>query len=92
MFVHRQLKPALFAALTLLLASHALADSAVRTEPGVSPIEGSVGEMSWSGAAGTTFWIDPKEDMFVVFMSQTVSQRGRIRAALKNLVYGAFEK
>jgi hypothetical protein len=30
--------------------------------------------------------------MFVVFMSQTVSQRGRIRAALKNLVYGAFEK
>jgi CubicO group peptidase (beta-lactamase class C family) len=48
--------------------------------------------MNWSGAAGTTFWIDPKEDMFVVFMSQTVSQRGRIRAALKNLVYGAFEK
>ncbi|HEU0083699.1 MAG TPA: serine hydrolase domain-containing protein [Bradyrhizobium sp.] len=65
---------------------------AVRTEPGVSPIEGSVGEMNWSGAAGTTFWIDPKEEMFVVFMSQTVSQRGRIRAALKNLVYGAFEK
>jgi len=65
---------------------------AVRTEAGVSPIEGSVGEMSWSGAAGTTFWVDPKEDMFVVFMSQTVSQRGRIRAALKNLVYGAFEK
>jgi CubicO group peptidase (beta-lactamase class C family) len=64
---------------------------AVRTEAGVSPIEGSVGEMNWSGAAGTTFWIDPKEDMFVVFMSQTVSQRGRIRAALKNLVYGAFE-
>jgi CubicO group peptidase (beta-lactamase class C family) len=65
---------------------------AVRTEAGVSPMEGSVGEMNWSGAAGTTFWIDPAEDMFVVFMSQTVSQRGRIRAALKNLVYGAFEK
>jgi CubicO group peptidase (beta-lactamase class C family) len=65
---------------------------AVRTEAGVSPMEGSVGEMNWSGAAGTTFWIDPKEDMFVVFMSQTVSQRSRIRAALKNLVYGAFEK
>jgi CubicO group peptidase (beta-lactamase class C family) len=48
--------------------------------------------MNWSGAAGTTFWIDPKEDMFVVFMSQTVSQRARIRATLKNLVYGAFEK
>ncbi|HEX7791274.1 MAG TPA: serine hydrolase domain-containing protein [Afipia sp.] len=65
---------------------------AVRTEPGVSPVEGSVGEMSWSGVAGTTFWIDPKEDMFVVFMSQTVKERVRIRTTLKNLVYGAFEK
>ena len=65
---------------------------AVRTEAGVSPIEGSVGEMNWSGAGGTTFWVDPKENMFVVFMAQTVSQRGRIRIALKNLVYGAFDK
>ncbi len=65
---------------------------AVRTEAGVSPIEGSVGEMNWSGAGGTTFWIDPKENMFVVFMAQTVSQRGRLRVALKNIVYGAFDK
>jgi CubicO group peptidase (beta-lactamase class C family) len=65
---------------------------AVRTEAGVSPTEGSVGEMNWSGAGGTSFWIDPKENMFVVFMAQTVSQRGRIRVALKNIVYGAFEK
>jgi CubicO group peptidase (beta-lactamase class C family) len=65
---------------------------AVRTDAGISPMEGSVGEMNWSGAAGTTFWIDPKEDMYVVFMAQTVKERGRIRTALKNLVYGAFEK
>jgi CubicO group peptidase (beta-lactamase class C family) len=65
---------------------------AVRTEVGVSPIEGSVGEMSWSGAGGTAFWIDPKEDMFAVFMAQTVAQRGRLRVAMKNIVYGAFEK
>src|SRR4051812_42264187 len=65
---------------------------AVRTEVGVSPAEGSVGEMNWSGAGGTTFWVDPKEEMFVVFMAQTVSQRGRIRVALKNIVYGAFDK
>jgi CubicO group peptidase (beta-lactamase class C family) len=65
---------------------------AVRTETGVSPAEGSVGEMNWSGAGGTSFWIDPKENMFVVFMAQTISQRGRIRVALKNIVYGAFEK
>src|SRR6202165_3381697 len=65
---------------------------AVRTEAGESAAEGSVGEMSWSGAGGTTFWIDPKENMFVVFMAQTVSQRGRPRVALKNIVYGAFDK
>lgn len=65
---------------------------AVRTDAGVSPIEGSVGEMHWSGAGGTTFWVDPKENMFVVFMSQTVMHRGRHRIALKNIVYGAFEK
>jgi CubicO group peptidase (beta-lactamase class C family) len=65
---------------------------AVRTEAGVSPAEGSVGEMNWSGAGGTTFWVDPKENMFVVFMAQTVSQRVRIRVTLKNIVYGAFDK
>jgi CubicO group peptidase (beta-lactamase class C family) len=65
---------------------------AVRTEAGVSANEGSVGEMNWSGAGGTTFWVDRQENMFVVFMAQTVTQRGRIRVTLKNLVYGAFDQ
>ena len=65
---------------------------AVRTEAGANHAEGSVGVMSWSGAGGTTFWVDPKENMFVVFMSQTVKERTRIRTALKNIVYGAFDK
>ena len=65
---------------------------AVRTEAGVAPVEGSVGEMSWSGAGGTTFWLDPKENMFVVVMAQTIAQRNRLRVAMKNLVYGAFDK
>jgi CubicO group peptidase (beta-lactamase class C family) len=65
---------------------------AVRTEEGVVPTEGSVGEMNWSGAGGTAFWIDRKENMFVVFMAQTISQRGRLRTTLKNVVYGAFEQ
>jgi hypothetical protein len=30
----------------------------VRTEVGIVPDEGSVGEMSWSGAGGTTFWVE----------------------------------
>jgi CubicO group peptidase (beta-lactamase class C family) len=65
---------------------------AVRTDAGASAVEGSVGEMNWAGAGGTSFWIDPKENMFVVFMAQTVTQRARIRVAIKNVVYGAFDK
>lgn len=65
---------------------------AVRTDTGGSAFEGSVGEMSWGGAGGTYFWIDPKESMFVVFMTQAPSQRTRIRSALKNIVYGALDK
>jgi CubicO group peptidase (beta-lactamase class C family) len=65
---------------------------AVRTETGVSPTQGSAGEMNWSGAGGTTFWIDPAEGMFVVFMAQTVKERNRVRTTLKNLVYGAFDE
>ena len=64
---------------------------AVRTEPGMAPQLGSVGEYFWSGAGGTTFWVDPKEDLFVVFMMQSPSQRLRYRIALHNMVYGALE-
>jgi CubicO group peptidase (beta-lactamase class C family) len=55
------------------------------TEPG------PVGEYRWDGVAGTFFWIDPKDDMFVIFMAQTPSQRGRIQSDLRKLVYSAFE-
>ncbi len=65
---------------------------AVRTEPGVSPQLGSVGEYNWGGAGGTAFWVDPKEDLLVVFMMQSPSQRVRYRAALRNMIYGAMEK
>ena len=64
---------------------------AVRLEPGVAPQLGSVGEYFWSGAGGTTFWVDPKEDLFVVFMMQSPAQRLRYRIALHNMVYGALK-
>ncbi len=31
-----------------------------------------VGECSWGGAAGTCFWISPKDDLFVIVLSQFV--------------------
>jgi CubicO group peptidase (beta-lactamase class C family) len=63
---------------------------AVRTtEPPDEPWP--TGEYRWDGVAGTFFFIDPRDDMFVLFMVQTPSQRGRIQAALKKLIYQALE-
>ncbi len=42
----------------------------------------SVGEFNWGGAGGIYFWIDPKEDMFVVSMMQSPKQRVPYRAVL----------
>ncbi len=51
---------------------------AVRTaEPPDEPWP--IGEYRWDGVAGTFFFIDPRDDMFVLFMVQTPSQRGRIQ-------------
>jgi len=51
-----------------------------------------LGEYRWDGVAGTFFFIDPKDDMFVILMVQTPSQRGRIQLALKTLIYQALGK
>ena len=51
-----------------------------------------LGEYRWDGVAGTFFFIDPKDDMFVICMMQTPSQRGRIETELKALVYEALQK
>jgi CubicO group peptidase (beta-lactamase class C family) len=64
---------------------------AVRTEQGMAPFAGSVGQFFWSGMAGTFFWIDPKEDLFAVFMSQGPGQREYFRSLLRSMVYAAVE-
>ena len=65
----------------------------VRTEPGnaTPPPPGSLGEIKWDGAGGTYFWIDRAQDMFVILMMQSPSERGRIQPALKAMVYDALE-
>src|SRR5262247_2132151 len=65
---------------------------AVRTAAGEAPAAGSVGEYTWGGAAGTTFWIDPKEKMFVVFMIQDPKQGRYYRTLLKDMIYAAVDK
>jgi CubicO group peptidase (beta-lactamase class C family) len=66
---------------------------AVRTTAGVAAHAGNVGEFTWSGLAGDDFWVDPREDLFVVFMMQAAaSQRVPYLMMLHNVVYGALER
>jgi CubicO group peptidase (beta-lactamase class C family) len=52
---------------------------------------GSLGEYFWGGMASTAFWIDPVEDLAVVFMTQLMpSTAYPIRRELRTLVYSSF--
>jgi CubicO group peptidase (beta-lactamase class C family) len=51
-----------------------------------------LGEYRWDGVAGTFFFIDPRDDMFAIFMIQAPSQAGRIQLPLKTLIYDALGK
>jgi CubicO group peptidase (beta-lactamase class C family) len=63
----------------------------VRTQEGIASFAGSPGQFFWSGMGGTFFWIDPKEDLFAIFMSQGPGQRVYTRTLVRNLVYAALE-
>jgi CubicO group peptidase (beta-lactamase class C family) len=53
---------------------------------------GSVGEHYWGGAASTAFWVDPSEDLFVVFLTQLMpSTTYNFRGQLRSMVYAAIE-
>ena len=52
---------------------------------------GSPGEFAWGGAASTIFWVDPAEDLIVVFLTQLMPSRTfDFRGQLKAIVYGAL--
>jgi CubicO group peptidase (beta-lactamase class C family) len=77
---------------TLLTPGHGFGlGFAVRTQEGMASFAGSPGQFFWSGIGGTFFWIDPKEDLFAVFMSQGPGQREYTRTLVRNLVYAAIE-
>ncbi len=50
-------------------------DFAVHTDLAKSGLNGSLGEYNWSGLAGTTFWVDPAEDMIGLYMVQMLPPR-----------------
>jgi len=65
---------------------------AVRKETGLNWVTGSAGEYRWGGAAGTAFWVDPKEQMVVVWMTQGQPgpRRGEDRDLFRQLVQAAI--
>jgi CubicO group peptidase (beta-lactamase class C family) len=55
-------------------------------------LPGTEGEFFWGGAASTAFWIDPLEELAVVFMTQVMGSDARLtlRRDLRTLVYSAM--
>ncbi len=65
---------------------------AVRREGG-SALLGNAGMFSWNGAYGTAMWVDPEEDLAVVFMASTPGVlRQYYRRVINALVYSAIEE
>jgi CubicO group peptidase (beta-lactamase class C family) len=63
----------------------------VTMDPAKTLIPGSRGEYAWGGAATTSFWIDPAEQLITIFMTQVLpSSAYPLRRELRTLVYSAI--
>jgi len=64
---------------------------AVELDPVATRVVSSAGEFGWGGAASTTFWVDPAEDLTFVFMTQLLpSSTYPLRNELRQLIYTAL--
>jgi CubicO group peptidase (beta-lactamase class C family) len=60
-------------------------------DPSAAGLLTSPGDYSWGGAASTAFWVDPAEDLAVVFMTQVFpSSALPVRGVLRQLVTQAI--
>ena len=64
---------------------------AVRTHAGLAPQPGSPGQYFWSGIGGTSFFVDPAEDVFAMLLTQAPNQRVLFRNMFRHLVYAALD-
>lgn len=63
----------------------------VTLDPARTLIPGSRGEYAWGGAATTSFWIDPAEQLIAIFMTQVLpSTATPIRRELRTMIYSAI--
>ena len=63
----------------------------VRTHAGLAPQPGSVGQYYWSGIGGTSFFVDPAQDLFAMLMTQAPNQRIYFRNLMRHLAYAALD-
>ena len=63
---------------------------AVRREAGLGTRPGSAGQYSWSGMAGTVFFVDPAEDLFAILLTQAPGQLNHLIELFPALVYAAL--
>ena len=63
----------------------------VTIDPVAAKLANSLGSYGWGGAASTTFWVDPVEDITCVFMTQLLpSDTHPLRSQLSQLVQQAL--
>jgi CubicO group peptidase (beta-lactamase class C family) len=63
----------------------------VTMNPAQTLIPGSPGEYAWGGAATTSFWIDPAEELIAIFMTQVLpSSAYPLRRELRTMVYAGI--
>jgi CubicO group peptidase (beta-lactamase class C family) len=63
----------------------------VRSQVGRAAAAGSIGDLGFGGAFGTYFWVDPQEDLAVVFMAAAPGYIGQVlRVQMKNLVLASI--
>lgn len=64
---------------------------ATTTDVAKTLIAGSNGDFFWGGMASTFFWIDPREELICIFLTQLIpSSAYPVRRQLRTLVYSAF--
>ena len=62
----------------------------VRLQAGIAQMPGSVGQYYWGGLAGTTFFVDPAEQLYAILMLQAPGQREYFRLLFRTMVYAAI--
>jgi CubicO group peptidase (beta-lactamase class C family) len=64
---------------------------ALRTEAGENPLPGSVGSFYWTGVFGTTFFVDPKQELVIIMMIQVpIPANNAYRHVVRYLTYQAL--